>query len=455
MSLNGLDSQAEIPGRPNARCRISLVLFGALACMTVAVFFHSIPQTPFDIDEILYLHASGWFDAWRSLEFSKLLHVDASEIVISPIAPLLAGASRELASAPVAGPYFFPAGHPDPLSVAIMPPPELLLIVRLPMAMAGVASTLLMTALIWRARGAVTGMAAGLMLIANSTYTTFNQRLLTEAPLLLFTVLAFVAAARAARNGRILWWAAAGCLAGLAMASKQTGLLTVVAVAFTTAAPIPGNASAFGARLIRALAAVATSAIVVIALHPYAWANPIAAARSAIEARLSEINRQRGEFPSAALNTLDQRLAVFTWRVFTHGAALGCAQAFDRDVAVDAATNQWRSGVYVQGKLLAYTAFCIPELGAAPVLRPLTWLNMVLFAAGIALVLRHVARRRRWAPAAALGWMALYMGVTVVSVPFSWYHYYGLPIVAATLLQAVAIGAGAQKLLGFARRRVR
>jgi len=173
------------PSRNRFFARVAM--FGVLACLTVAVFFRGIRQTPFDIDEILYLNSSGWFDAWRSLDFPALMRADRSEMVISPIAPILAGASGALANATIAERYLFPAGHLDPLSVAIMPDPQLLLIIRLPMVMAGVASTALMTALALRARGAVTGIAVGLMLIANPTYTTFNQRLLTEAPLLLFT----------------------------------------------------------------------------------------------------------------------------------------------------------------------------------------------------------------------------------------------------------------------------
>lgn len=67
------------------------------------------------------------------------------------------------------------------------------------------------------------------MLIANVTYTTFNQRLLNEAPLLLCTALAYIAARRASRGTGIGVCVAAGVLAGLAIVAKHTGVLTVAA----------------------------------------------------------------------------------------------------------------------------------------------------------------------------------------------------------------------------------
>lgn len=428
-------------------------VFGVLACAVVIVFLSGVMQTPFDVDESAYLNRSVIAEHWLALDFRQLAIRDQEALLVAPLTPLLGGLSRLLAGAPVGGPYVFPAGQLDSLLTATMPAPRLLLIARLPIAMAGITSTLLLTALVWRAFGALTGVITGAMLLANTTYTGFNRQLTTEAPLLAFSVLAFIVVLRSLKRPQTIGFLGAGAVAGLAMASKHTGLLTVVASAATIGlGSLRGRALNLH-RVLRPLYAVAAAAVIMIALNPIAWANPPSAVVDIAEERFSITAKQREDFPTSALLTPLQRLDTFVWRIFTHGATIGCARAFDRSVGVDPETNQWRYGTYVQAKLFAETPLCQPWLGATPITRPMTWINLALFAAGIAIVAQDATHHRLWELWAALGWVALYMGVTVLVVQFSWFQYYALPLVFATLLQAVAIGAGAQWLIDLARHR--
>lgn len=68
---------------------------------------------------------------------------------------------------------------------------------------------------------------------------------------------------------------------------------------------------------------------------------------------------------------------------------------------------------------------------------------------------RCLAQNETGVGSLVLRWVGggLFMGATVALVQFSWFHYYALPLVFATLIQAMAIGAGAQRLIELARRR--
>ena len=433
---------------------IRIALFGVLACAVIMALFRGVLQTPIDTDEALYLNTGAAVERWLASDVAALTPRTRSALTIAPLAPLLGGVSRLLAGLPAGGPYLFPAGSPDPLATAVMPAPALLLAARLPMVMAGIASTLLLAALMWRARGPTAGIAAGLMLIANVTYTTFNQRLLNEAPLLLCVTLAYIAARRASRRIGIGASVVAGLMSGLAVVAKHTGVLAVIAAVGTVGLADLWRRLPVRAALARAVALVCVAGAVAIALNPFAWTNPVTAVGDVIAARLEETAEQRELFPSTALSTPLERVNTLVWRVFTNGATLGCAQAFDRGAAVDPVTGAWRYGAFVPAKLLAYTPLCQPELTATPVARPLTLFNMAWFAAGVWVALIRPGRSRRRIALIALGWGGLFTGVTVALVQFSWFHYYALPLVFATLIQALAAGALASRLIGLARRRV-
>ena len=447
-----VNSRPAPPASPRAFF-VSVAVFGVVACAVIGVLFQGILQTPIDTDEALYLNTGTAVERWLAADVADLMPRTRSTLTIAPLAPLLGGVSRLLAGLPFGGPYLFPAGSADPLATAIMPAPELLLTARLPMVMAGIASTALLAALMWRARGPATGIAAAAMLIANVTYTTFNQRLLNEAPLLLCTALAYIAARRASRGTGIGVCVAAGVLAGLAIVAKHTGVLTVAAAVGLVGLADLAKRLRMRTVIARAATLVSAAGFVAIALNPFVWTNPLTAIGDVIAARVVETNEQRGFFPTTVLSTPLERVNGFTWRVFTNGATLGCAQSFDRGVAVDPITNQWRFGAFVPGKLLAKTPLCQPELAATPVMRPLTVFNLAWFVAGICVAMLGAKRDRRRIAGVALGWGGLFMGATVALVQFSWFHYYALPLVFATLIQAVAIGAGAQKLIELARRR--
>jgi len=432
-----------------------VALFGVLACAVIVVFFRGVMQAPFNLDEIYYLNGSRAFDLWQSWDLRTLSEFETLRLYGAPLAPLLAGLSRSLADMPLGGPYSYPLGNPDPLGSAFMPMPSLLYAARLPMVMMGVSSTLLLTALLWRSRGAAAGVAVSLLLLSDAGHVTIYRELMTEPPMLFFTLLALVLSLIASRRPTVWAVAVTGMCAGLAMVSKHTAVLAVIASAATVGLSGFLARAGPGTALARSAAIVAIAALTVIALNPFSWGNPLAAAQDIIVTRQLDFEDAKRNHPTQALPTLADRIPFFVWRVFTGRAAIGCAREFARQIAVDPETDQWVYGAFEPAKPLAYTPLCQPGLGAAPVLRPLTWVNLGLFVAGIALVIMSAIRRRTWTvDLTVTAWMLLFFAVTGLTVQLTWGQYYVLPTTFATVLQAVAIGAGAQKLLGFARRRV-
>jgi hypothetical protein len=143
------------------------------------------------------------------------------------------------------------------------------------------------------------------------------------------------------------------------------------------------------------------------------------------------------------------------WRVFTHGAALGCARTNPRQVAVDPSSGRWGYGIFKPPKFMAYSPLCQPELPDDIAIRPMTIINLVLFLSGIVVIGVRALMRRRWTmELSILAWLLLFFGVTALTVQLSWGQYYALPTTFATVIQAVAIGAGVDRLVAAAKRRL-
>ncbi len=432
-----------------------VAVFGIIACASIAAFWDGVLQTPFNIDEAYYLNGSRVFDAWVGLDTRALVQSEEFRLYGAPLSSLLAGASRMLAGAPIEQLYSYPVSDPDPLRVAVMPPPGLLFVARLPAVMMGIASTLLLTALVWRACGAGAGSAVAALLLVDVGFVATNRQLMTEPPLLIFTLLALILALAAARRRAVWAVAGAGVASGLAMASKNTALLAVIASSATvgltgiraTASRLSGGA--------KAAAVVAAAALTMVVLNPFSWPDPIGAARDVIATRQSNFVEAVRDYPTQALPTLNERIPMFVWRVFTHGAAFGCARTNPRQVAVDPSSGRWGYGVFKPPKFMAYSPLCQPELPDDVAIRPMTIVNLVLFFSGIVVICGRALNRRRWTmELSILAWLLLFIGVTALAVQLSWGQYYALPTTFSTVIQAVAIGAGVDRFVEAAKRRL-
>lgn len=449
-----VNSQPAPPASPRAFF-IHVAVFGVLACVTLGVFFQGILQAPFSLDEIYYLNGSGIVELWRSSDTGTLATSGRFRLYGAPLSSLLAGLSRLAAGMPLAAEYAFPVNSPDPLAVALMPAPEILLAARLPSVFMGMAATLLLAALLWRASGALVGLSVGVLLLLDCQHVTVYRQLMTEPAMLFFTVLALALTLAAARRPSAMRAGLAGLAAGLAMASKHTALLAVGASSATLGLIALARRASWVASAARSLLVVCVAATVLIALNPFTWADPVGSARFIVETRRENFEDAVRDYPTQALSTVEERLVYFTWRVFANRALLGCAPEYARQVGVDPVTGEWRYGAFLPAKLLAYTPLCQPELGGENHdMRPITWVNLGLSVLGVMVILGGAVRRRRGTIGLPiLGWMLLFIVATAASVQLTWGQYYVLPTTFAAVLQAVALGAGAQKLIELARRR--
>lgn len=443
------------PSRSSRRFFTHVAMFGIIACASIATFWEGVMQAPFNIDEAYYLNGSRLFDAWVSLDTRALVQSEEFKLYGAPLSSLLAGASRALAGTSIDGIYSYPVSDPDPLRVAVMPPPGLLFVARLPSVMMGIASTLLLTALVWRACGAGAASAVAALLLVDVGFVATNRQLMTEPPLLFFTLLALILALTAARHRAFWAVAGAGMASGLAMASKNTALLAVIASSATVGLSGIRSAASWLAGVVKAAVVVVAAAITMVALNPFTWPDPIGAARDVIATRQSNFVEAVRDYPTQALPTLKERIPVFVWRVFTHGAAIGCARINARQVAVDPSSGRWAYGVFKPPKFMAYSPLCQPDLVDDVAIRPMTVVNLFLFFSGIVIISGRALKRRRWTmELSILAWLLLFFGVTGLTVQLSWGQYYALPATFATVVQAVAVGAGVDRLVAIAKRRL-
>ena len=104
---------------------------------------------------------------------------------------------------------------------------------------------------------------------------------------------------------------------------------------------------------------------------------------------------------------------------------------------------------------MAYSPLCQPELPDDVAIRPMTIVNLVLFFSGIVVICGRALNRRRWTmELSILAWLLLFIGVTALAVQLSWGQYYALPTTFSTVIQAVAIGAGVDRFVEAAKRRL-
>jgi 4-amino-4-deoxy-L-arabinose transferase-like glycosyltransferase len=445
--------QTPSPDKAKAQREASPVLVSViLAAGFLALYLGSLARVPFHPDE------SSWLLMSRDFE-TLFLRLRPTELAWAPGQPLTPEISLRLLNAPV-GKYLIGLGWwlagystADLNSAdwvwgaswadneAARPREEVLLASRVPAAILGALTGVLLFWVGRRLGGFWVGLAAALLMAFDPLTYLHTRRAMAEGGLLFFSVLAAWACLRLAQAcderqpapGRLLPWAAlAGALAGLAFCAKQTAL-TLPALAFL--APVlplwlreGPRRGRLKAMLITWGAALACAGLVFWLGNPVLGSHPLATAWKMIELRAQLAQEQaRVNDPAQVLPGALDRLRAAAASVY-----------FDRPALMDAP-------VYVEElapAASAYMALPLNRLWAQP------WAGILLAglgAVGAASSARRIVRTRFSAATRAEQalwlWLLLALGLTLLTIPLDWQRYF-LPLLpCACLLAALGLDA--------------
>ena len=218
-----------------------------------------------------------------------------------------------------------------------MPGPQVLWWSRLPMALLGALSAVLVFLLAAQAAGWWAGWLALALFLANPFLCKSLSRAMSESPLLAFTMLTAGAGFLALRAWRkaapiaedmpalqrpFLWFLAAGALAGLAGASKLNGLALAASgaalaglAAFVHKGPLPRNLRfSFAIRTVVLL--VLACLLFFVLLNPFLYTDPLGRMVQMYKYRVYEMGIQIGQFPQHLMPQGLAHLILLARRIF-------------------------------------------------------------------------------------------------------------------------------------------
>jgi len=301
-----------------------------------------------------------------------------------------------------------------------------------------------------RPAGPAAGLAAVLLLAFNPYFGECVHRAMAEGLLsvwLLGAWLVCIWAAAAFRRGHAsrarLWSIAAGAAGGLATTTKLTGAVALAAVLVTGlvqsigavrhrrgAPPDPSGAD-WRLAALPSLIALGAGYLVFIAQSPATWREPFGFPRGMIVSRSVVASEQQLRYPEAAVTTPTARLALVARRLWHDFGTFAVLGHWTRRVWLDA----W---LFVGGLVWLLASAC-----GVGVFRSRK--------APIAPVAMCARRDREYGSAAsdadraaearvALIWVAALLVPVSLTLPLDWDRYYLPPFLAATIVEAVALG---------------
>lgn len=273
--------------------------------------------------------------------------------------------------------------------------------------------------------GQITAYSAAVLYALHPALLLNGRRAMTEGALICFTLLTVLAAVLVIHQKK--WWSYAllGLVAGLTVASKHTGAVTVAAVFVACALEIFWQRQQIIRHLFALIVAGCFALGVFYALTPAWWGDPLQRIGDALQARSAFIQSQTqafGSYPDAAA-----QLSGFLRQTFT-GSLMYAEVPVDDFIP----RQQDRIQQYEQSGLAGW--------------HPGASLLLILFAAG----LLHLLRQRNRASVVIVCWLLAMIILTLFLTPLEWQRYY-LPIYPVILLIAAA-GLGA--LVDFIRFRL-
>jgi 4-amino-4-deoxy-L-arabinose transferase-like glycosyltransferase len=398
------------------------LLSGLILGCLMLYFGLALTNQGFDADESQWIATSAAFEDFIHGRVGAATWDESYwTLTQPPLTRYVIGAGRRLGgygAAELNQPWDFLRSPEDNIRAGALPGDDLLFWSRLPMAlMAAVAIWLL-----WRWIAACINKAtaiAMLALIVLNLYFWINlTRAMSEAPLLLCTMLGLGAANAAVASWRrgmpprmIGWCVAAGLAGGLAGAAKLNGFAVVVAICLFLAIALMADSSqprrqALAWAGLAGLTVVALALLVFVLVNPYLYPDPIGRTIGLFEYRVAEMQPQKLLFPESSITTWSARLRIVPVRILHTFALL----RFPGAMAI----------------------------------------NGLLLLGGLALAGQRLWRWRRTAGLGD-GFLLLILAMAATGgpsllTPLDWDRYYLFPILWSSVLMAMAIAWLARRL---------
>jgi hypothetical protein len=338
-----------------------LRLLEVLIVVTVLgnVFFHRLEAVRFHGDESHWIATSCFFEASLTPGFSEPLWLSMSRVpdtfpvpdrLATTLAPEVSSAhvwsahywtltqpmvSRYMiALGRIAGgygladlniPWDFETTDARNVHTGAMPSSGLLWSSRAMMALLSVISGAILFLLIRRCAGAISGYTFVALFVGSEYLLTHLRRAMSEAPLLFFTTLALLCAARALsvalrRPGRAMaWLLLMGVCAGLAGAAKLNGLalgFAAVVLCFVVAYRHRSrDVKRLRVAFLAALLVTAITAGVFVLVNPFLYAQPLFRTLAMVLFRRWEMTGQATN-PRWRIPDLSARMRILPLRIF-------------------------------------------------------------------------------------------------------------------------------------------
>lgn len=313
----------------------------AASLIALAVMLGSFAQVSFHPDENNWILTSPYGEILAHGDFRNALWDEGFWTLDAPplaryiiYTGLYAGGIEELG---FSLPWDFNQDEAANIARGSMPGPQVLWWSRLPMALLGALSAVLVFLLAVQVSGWWAGWAVLFLFLVNPFLRTTLSRAMSESPLMAFTMLTTVAGFLALRawwqsapkaekmsalQRPFLWFLVAGVMAGFAGESKLNGLALAASgsalaglAAFVDKGPLPRNLRlSFAIRTVVLL--VLACLLVFVLFNPFLYADPLGRMVQMYKYRLYEMDIQIGQFPQYHMPQGLAHLTLLGQRVF-------------------------------------------------------------------------------------------------------------------------------------------
>lgn len=347
------------PSVPRKRAASAAVIAVVLLAL-MALMFSGVVLSRYSPDESQWIYTTRYLTLLRQGEFSSTEWDNYWTHTQPPLARYLMGSSLKLAGydlLKVNGPWDFTKQSDENESLGNMPTPDMLLWARLPIAIVASLAVLLLYVIGNRIAGPVAGIGAAAWLAINPRSRELMTRAESDGLLiclmlagLLISIVLVGETARSLYSGgtwrrTLLLSLLLGLVIGLATATKLTGALGLIALAFALLLDAPIQSIIrnlqFAIRerlrsLTKHLLVGGAISLVVgvvaffvfIILNPALYIDPLSRSVGLFEFRQSEMQSQMALYPSAALaEGLPRFENAIVRTLFTYGVSAGLFRA--------------------------------------------------------------------------------------------------------------------------------
>jgi 4-amino-4-deoxy-L-arabinose transferase-like glycosyltransferase len=310
------------------------------------VYFSNLSDVEFHGDESQWIGTSDAFESYLRMEFDSPVWAPSYwTLTQPPVARYVIGAGRYTGGyrrPDLNRPWDFERGRNFNERRGAMPSDGLLWWSRLPMAVLGIASIIIMFMLLRKSSGVLTSYFWLGFVAANPYFTLHLRRAMGESCLVFFSILALYLSTRAlqltkdtniaGRRNAFIWLALGGVAGGLAWASKLNGISIVMANIIV--AIILGIKMNNGLKdkviysLWYSLVTGVASLFIFLAVNPFLWESPARRVFQMFENRTQEMSEQADSYAGSYMD-INARIRIIPTRVFKDYASLPLPGAFN------------------------------------------------------------------------------------------------------------------------------